>query len=82
MLIDYEQLGLKFRLYSCEILFNRGLCYLYLGKTDQGMGDFTSSQKEKQTEEHDVIDEAIAVQGQVSILFIFFSLEIFKIYKS
>ena len=23
--IDYEQLGLKFRLYSCEVLFNRGL---------------------------------------------------------
>jgi neutrophil cytosolic factor 2 len=77
MLIDYEQLGLKFRLYSCEILFNRGLCYLYLGKTEQGMGDFTSSQKEKQTEEHDVIDEAIMVQGQVSILVVFYFLFFF-----
>lgn len=78
MLIDYEQLGLKFRLYSCEILFNRGLCYLYLGKTEQGMGDFTSSQKEKQTEEHDVIDEAISVQGQG---FTVFSIPVGVIYR-
>jgi hypothetical protein len=28
--IDYEQLGLKFRLYSCEILFNRGLSMIYM----------------------------------------------------
>ncbi|CAG8550770.1 4741_t:CDS:2 [Racocetra fulgida] len=65
MLIDYEQLGLKFRLYSCEVLFNRGLCYLYLGQTDQGLGDFSFAVKEKQTEEHDVIDEAIEVQGKL-----------------
>jgi len=64
MLIDYEQLGLKFRLYSCEILFNRGLCYLYLGQQEQGMGDFVYAQKEKQTEEHNVIDEAIQDGGQ------------------
>ncbi|CAG8580513.1 13277_t:CDS:10 [Cetraspora pellucida] len=65
MLIDYEQLGLKFRLYSCEVLFNRGLCYLYLGQTDQGLGDFSFAVKEKQTEEHDVIDEAIEIQGKL-----------------
>ncbi|CAI2180339.1 8312_t:CDS:2 [Funneliformis geosporum] len=78
MLIDYEQLGLKFRLYSCEILFNRGLCYLYLGQTDQGMGDFTSAAKEKQTEEHEVIDEAITVQGQG---FTVFSIPVGVIYR-
>ncbi|CAG8454923.1 2005_t:CDS:10 [Funneliformis mosseae] len=78
VLIDYEQLGLKFRLYSCEILFNRGLCYLYLGQTDQGMGDFTSAAKEKQTEEHEVIDEAITVQGQG---FTVFSIPVGVIYR-
>ena len=65
MLIDYEQLGLKFRLYSCEVLFNRGLCYLYLGQTEKGLDDFAYAAKEKQTEEHDVIDEAMNIQGQV-----------------
>ncbi|KAI7541989.1 hypothetical protein KC343_g16570, partial [Hortaea werneckii] len=32
--IDYDQLGLKFKLYSCEVLFNRGLCYIYLQSRD------------------------------------------------
>ncbi|KNZ46269.1 uncharacterized protein VP01_740g3 [Puccinia sorghi] len=27
--IDYSQLGLKFRLYSCEVLFNKGLSLIY-----------------------------------------------------
>jgi len=37
--IDYEQLGLKFKLFACEVLFNRGLCYIYLSQLDQGMQD-------------------------------------------
>ncbi|RIB16941.1 hypothetical protein C2G38_2089552 [Gigaspora rosea] len=78
MLIDYEQLGLKFRLYSCEVLFNRGLCYLYLGQTEQGLGDFSFAVKEKQTEEHDVINEAIQVQGQG---FTVFSIPVGVIYR-
>ncbi|RMZ84972.1 hypothetical protein DV738_g416, partial [Chaetothyriales sp. CBS 135597] len=57
--IDYEQLGLKFRLYSCEVLFNRGLCYMYLQQDEAGMQDFAYAQKEKMTPDHDVIDEAI-----------------------
>ncbi|CAG8604745.1 356_t:CDS:2, partial [Paraglomus occultum] len=63
-LIDYEQLGLRFRLYSCEILFNRGLCYFNLGKIEEGMADFTYAAKERQTEEHNVIGEAAKINGQ------------------
>jgi len=66
-LIDYEQLGLKFRLYCCEVLFNRGLCYFNLGKLEEGVADFTYAAKERQTEEHNVIGEAAKVNGQVSI---------------
>ncbi|KAK6536359.1 hypothetical protein TWF281_000598 [Arthrobotrys megalospora] len=64
--INYEQLGLKFCLYSCEVLFNRGLCRLYSsnGVDDEehrnGMEDLGFAAKEKQIEAHDVIDEAIA----------------------
>ncbi|KAM0753663.1 hypothetical protein T439DRAFT_310458 [Meredithblackwellia eburnea MCA 4105] len=61
--IDYEQLGLKFRLYSCEVLFNRGLASIYMGQEAQGMSDFTTAMKEKQTDEHGVIDEAYADRG-------------------
>ncbi|KAL5118029.1 hypothetical protein ACEQ8H_004015 [Pleosporales sp. CAS-2024a] len=57
--IDYEQLGLKFKLYSCEVLFNRGLCYIYLQQRDAGLQDLSFAAKEKIVPDHDVIDEAI-----------------------
>ncbi|CAG8433767.1 11085_t:CDS:10 [Ambispora gerdemannii] len=69
ILIDYEQLGLNFRLYSCEVLFNRGLCYLYFEQTENGMRDLYAAAKEKETEEHNVIDEAIATGGRELTVF-------------
>ena len=57
--IDYDQLGLKFRLYSCEVLFNRGLCYIYLQQEKPGLQDFGYAVKEKMTPDHDVIEDAI-----------------------
>ncbi|KAK3045186.1 hypothetical protein LTS18_014373, partial [Coniosporium uncinatum] len=62
--IDYEQLGLKFKLYSCEVLFNRGLCYIYLLQVDAGMQDLSFAAKEKVVPDHDVIDEAIREQAE------------------
>ncbi|KAK4936266.1 hypothetical protein LTR66_015360, partial [Elasticomyces elasticus] len=62
--IDYEQLGLKFKLYSCEVLFNRGLCYIYLQQKDAGMQDLMFAAKEKVVPDHDVIDEAIQEQAE------------------
>lgn len=62
--IDYDQLGLKFRLYSCEVLFNRGLCYIYLRQEKPGMQDFGYAQKEKMTADHDVIDDAIREKAE------------------
>ncbi|TEB37430.1 NADPH oxidase regulator NoxR [Coprinellus micaceus] len=62
--IDYEQLGLKFRLYSAEVLFNRGLCMVNTGQMDKGLQMMQEARREKATEEHNVIDEALADQGQ------------------
>lgn len=62
--IDYDQLGLKFKLYSCEALFNRGLCYVYLQQKDAGMQDLHFAAKEKVVPDHDVIDEAIKEQAE------------------
>ncbi|KAI9732641.1 MAG: hypothetical protein M1834_003977 [Cirrosporium novae-zelandiae] len=62
--IDYDQLGLKFKLFSCEVLFNRGLCYIYLQQRDAGMKDLSFAVKEKVTPDHDVIDEAIREQAE------------------
>jgi hypothetical protein len=64
--IDYEQLGLKFRLYSCEVLFNRGLCYVYLQQDSEGMQDFNFAVKEKMTADHEVINDAIREKAVVS----------------
>lgn len=63
--IDYEQLGLKFKLFSCEVLFNRGLCYIYLKQLEQGMQDLTFAAQEKVIPDHDVIDEAIKETAEV-----------------
>ncbi|KAF2210257.1 hypothetical protein CERZMDRAFT_45761 [Cercospora zeae-maydis SCOH1-5] len=62
--IDYEQLGLKFKLYSCEVLFNRGLCYIYLQQKEAGMQDLIFATREKTVPDHDVIDEAIREQAE------------------
>ncbi|KAK4150545.1 hypothetical protein C8A00DRAFT_36850 [Chaetomidium leptoderma] len=58
-LIDYSQLGLLFKLYSCEVLFNRGLCYIYLEQMEAGMQDLQYAVKEKVVEDHNVIEDAI-----------------------
>lgn len=65
--IDYEQLGLKFKLYSCEVLFNRGLCYIYLQQRDAGLQDLSFAAKEKVVPDHDVIDEAIREEAEVPL---------------
>ncbi|ORY05965.1 hypothetical protein K493DRAFT_310760 [Basidiobolus meristosporus CBS 931.73] len=62
--IDYAQLGLEFKLFSCEVLFNRALCYFYLGEDALGMNDLLAAQKEKQTSKHSIIDRAIDNKAQ------------------
>jgi hypothetical protein len=64
-MIDYAQLGLLFKLYSCEVLFNRGLCYIYLQQREPGMQDLDYASKEKVVEDHNVIDEAIREEAEV-----------------
>ncbi|KAI1847796.1 hypothetical protein JX265_009224 [Neoarthrinium moseri] len=63
-MIDYAQLGLLFKLYSCEVLFNRGLCYIYLQQKDAGLQDLNYAVKEKVVEDHNVIDEAIKEEAE------------------
>ncbi|KAJ8076400.1 hypothetical protein AAF712_000095 [Marasmius tenuissimus] len=62
--INYEQLGLKFRLFSAEVLFNKGLAQIYMGRTEEGLADMEEAKKEKATDEHNVIDDAILDRGE------------------
>jgi len=61
--INYTQLGLAFTLYSAEVLFNKGLSLIYLGQTQEGMAELEDATRQKATEEHSVIDEAIRDGG-------------------
>lgn len=63
-LINYEQLGLNYKLYATEILFNKGLSRIYLGEVEDGLLDMEHAQVLKSKEEHDVIDDAIIARGQ------------------
>jgi len=62
--INYEQLGLKFKLFSAEVLFNKGLSQIYLGRMEQGLADMEEARRDKATDEHNVIDDAIQDRGE------------------
>ncbi|KAG9072682.1 hypothetical protein KI688_000454 [Linnemannia hyalina] len=69
MVIDYTQLGLDFKLYSCQVLFNRALCYLELGEHDLAMTDMWRATREKQIKAHDLLDQALRDKGQNCTVF-------------
>jgi len=62
--INYEQLGLKFKLFSAEVMFNKGLSQIYLGRLQAGMADMEEASRNKATDEHNVIDDAIRDRGE------------------
>ena len=62
--INYEQLGLKFRLYSAEVYFNKGLSLIFMGNMEAGLAEMEEARKEKVTDEHSVIDDAITERGE------------------
>ncbi|KAG0369703.1 hypothetical protein BGZ54_009129 [Gamsiella multidivaricata] len=69
MVIDYTQLGLDFKLYSCQVLFNRALCYIELGEMDLAMTDLWRASREKQTKAHDILDQALRDKGRDCTVF-------------
>jgi tetratricopeptide (TPR) repeat protein len=62
--INYEQIGLKFKLFSPEVLFNKGLSHIYLGYPTEGLAEMEDARNQKVTDEHDVIDDAIRDRGE------------------
>lgn len=59
--VNYQQLGLDYKLYSCEIVYNRALSYIYSGELATGIFDLGFAAKEKKyIPEHDIIDESLA----------------------
>lgn len=45
-------------------MFNKGLAQINLGYVEEGMSDMQVARKQKVTDDHDVIDEAIRDRGE------------------
>ncbi|ORX54606.1 hypothetical protein DM01DRAFT_1305276 [Hesseltinella vesiculosa] len=63
-MINYRQLGLQFVLYACEILYNRGVCLLYMDNEMEGVIDFFEAQRLKVHRQHITIDLAVQTRSQ------------------
>ncbi|KAJ7347537.1 hypothetical protein DFH08DRAFT_779733 [Mycena albidolilacea] len=62
--IDYEQLGLTFKLFPFEVLFNRGLCLVALERPDAGLADLRAACKLKASKDHEIVEGAIRRRGE------------------
>ncbi|KAF7344255.1 P-type phospholipid transporter [Mycena venus] len=67
--IDYEQLGLAFKLYPFEVLFNRGLCLIALERPDAGLADLRAARKLKASKDHEIVEGAIWRRGDGYMVF-------------
>ncbi|KAI9193459.1 uncharacterized protein BJ171DRAFT_429764 [Polychytrium aggregatum] len=61
--IDYAQVGLKYKLYRCEIHFNRAMCFEMLGDSKEASRDIESARLVVRTSEHKNIIERAARVG-------------------
>ncbi|KAK4054945.1 hypothetical protein OIV83_000869 [Microbotryomycetes sp. JL201] len=62
-IIDYEQLGLKFRLFACEVLFNRALAFIEQGSLEEASIDLGEAAARKAEPQHAKIEEALGKLG-------------------
>ncbi|KAJ6532857.1 hypothetical protein DFH09DRAFT_1043882 [Mycena vulgaris] len=62
--INYEQLGLQFRLFASEVLFNLGLSRIRLGRMDKGLEYMEKAKRLTMIEDHEVIDDVIRDKGE------------------
>lgn len=58
-LINYQQLGLKFKLYLCEILANRAIAHSRLGDAQEARDDFLQALQAKVEPRHSVIEDSL-----------------------
>ncbi|KAJ2743196.1 hypothetical protein GGI20_003923 [Coemansia sp. BCRC 34301] len=61
--IDYTQLGLDYKVYRCEVLYNRALCYFCLGQEREARNDLFDASKRTAEERHSWIRRAADSSG-------------------
>ncbi|KAJ6463031.1 hypothetical protein C8R47DRAFT_84674 [Mycena vitilis] len=62
--IDYEQLGLCFRLFASEVLFNLALCRIRLGLMEKGIEYMEKAKLLTMMEDHDLIADVVRDKGE------------------
>ncbi|OMJ16486.1 Neutrophil cytosol factor 2 [Smittium culicis] len=61
--IDYSQVDLNYKIFACEIIYNRALCLFCLNRTEEAINDLTSALKIKSKDRHSWIDKALKSNG-------------------
>ncbi|KAI9501519.1 hypothetical protein BX070DRAFT_227986 [Coemansia spiralis] len=61
--IDYTQLGLDYKVYTCEVLYNRALCFFCLGQENHAHADLADASKHIKEERHSWVKKAIESKG-------------------
>ncbi|KAJ1891644.1 hypothetical protein LPJ66_006804 [Kickxella alabastrina] len=63
--IDYTQIGLDYKVYTCEVLYNRALCYFCMGKDEahKAHKDLASASSRVAEERHSWIKKAVDSNG-------------------
>ncbi|KAI9188932.1 hypothetical protein H9P43_000354 [Blastocladiella emersonii ATCC 22665] len=67
--IDYTQLGLEYKLYACEVMYNRALVLFQLGDEGAALQLLAQAAKAKHIPDHDIINEAMQYRGDGCQLF-------------
>ncbi|KAJ1966435.1 hypothetical protein GGI12_000079 [Dipsacomyces acuminosporus] len=61
--IDYSQIGLEYKVYTCEVLYNRALCYFCLGNEKGAHSDLEQAGTRASEERHSWIKKALSSSG-------------------
>ncbi|KAJ1796302.1 hypothetical protein LPJ59_003832 [Coemansia sp. RSA 2399] len=61
--IDYTQIGLDYKVYTCEVLYNRALCFFCLGQEEDARADLKDASKHTAEERHSWIKKAVQCNG-------------------
>ncbi|KAJ2708024.1 hypothetical protein H4R19_004846 [Coemansia spiralis] len=61
--IDYTQIGLNYKVYTCEVMYNRALCFFCLGQEDDAQADLADASRHVAEERHLLIKRAIKSNG-------------------
>ncbi|KAJ2024969.1 hypothetical protein H4S03_008990, partial [Coemansia sp. S3946] len=61
--IDYTQIGLDYKVYTCEVLYNRALCHFCMGEEREARTDLSEASRRTAEERHAWIRKAADSSG-------------------